>query len=70
MLQRGAAEIADFLIEGLTMTHFKHKHVISLTGISFSPDFKPVIITEFMKNGDLRCYISDPNNVRILLYQF
>ncbi|MFH4978213.1 hypothetical protein AB6A40_004922 [Gnathostoma spinigerum] len=49
--------VRDFLKEGQTMTAFDHPNVIRLIGISIDQGY-PMIITEYMTNGDLHKYIS------------
>uniref|UniRef100_A0A8R1TU38 Protein kinase domain-containing protein n=2 Tax=Onchocerca TaxID=6281 RepID=A0A8R1TU38_ONCVO len=54
--------ISEFLQEGLIMANFDHPNVARLIGISLSINNYPVIVTDFMAQGDLRHYIINPEN--------
>uniref|UniRef100_A0A914XTE0 Protein kinase domain-containing protein n=1 Tax=Plectus sambesii TaxID=2011161 RepID=A0A914XTE0_9BILA len=67
MLRPGISGVTEFLKEGLIMENFKHPRVMPLIGISFTTDnFAPIIVTEFMANGDLVKYLRDANNTPTL----
>lgn len=48
-----------FLDEGLMMKDFAHENVLALIGVTFDSRGSPMVITPFMKYGDLKSYISD-----------
>ncbi|KAI1294776.1 Hepatocyte growth factor receptor [Halotydeus destructor] len=56
-------DVEMFIQEALTMKDFDHEHVLSLIGVSFSPDDgSPMVIIPYMANGDLLKYIRDEHN--------
>ncbi|UYV80662.1 hypothetical protein LAZ67_19001303 [Cordylochernes scorpioides] len=54
-----------FLKEGLIMKDFQHRNVLSLIGVSFEDNGKPMVIIPYMANGDLLSYLRDENNVSV-----
>ncbi|VBB27794.1 unnamed protein product [Acanthocheilonema viteae] len=54
--------ISEFLQEGLIMANFDHPNVARLIGISSTNNNYPIIVTDFMAQGDLRHYIINPEN--------
>ena len=52
----------EFLFEANRMKDFSHKNVLSLIGISWDSLHKIMVLLPFMKNGDLRSYISNEKN--------
>lgn len=52
-------EVIAFLNEGLVMKDFQHPNVLALIGVSIDSNGLPMVITPFMKYGDLKTYISD-----------
>ncbi|CAG9535237.1 unnamed protein product [Cercopithifilaria johnstoni] len=54
--------ISEFLQEGLIMANFDHPNVARLIGISSTNNNYPIIVTDFMAQGDLRRYIINPEN--------
>lgn len=54
--------ISEFLEEGTIMKDFNHKNVLSLMGVVIQ-DNKPYVLLPIMDKGDLKKYVSDPNNV-------
>ncbi|KAM3725644.1 Tyrosine-protein kinase [Dirofilaria immitis] len=54
--------ISEFLQEGLIMANFDHPNVARLIGISSTRNNYPIIVTDFMAQGDLRHYIINPEN--------
>jgi serine/threonine protein kinase len=54
--------IEAFLKEGMLMKDFHHRHVLSLIGVAFGDHGIPMIVLPFMKNGNLKTYIMDPDN--------
>uniref|UniRef100_A0A9J2PB26 Protein kinase domain-containing protein n=1 Tax=Ascaris lumbricoides TaxID=6252 RepID=A0A9J2PB26_ASCLU len=59
--------VSEFLREGLIMANFNHPNVAQLIGISLTNNNCPLIITDYLANGDLRHYIINPNNVSFML---
>ena len=60
-----------FIREGVMMRGLDHKHVLSLIGVCMDSDVEhcrtsPLIVLPFMKNGDLRTFLRDGNNVSSL----
>ncbi|KHN88297.1 Hepatocyte growth factor receptor [Toxocara canis] len=54
--------VSEFLREGLIMANFNHPNVAQLIGISLTKSNCPLIVTDYLANGDLRHYIINPNN--------
>ncbi|VDK79026.1 unnamed protein product [Litomosoides sigmodontis] len=54
--------ISEFLQEGLIMANFDHPNVARLIGISSTNNNYPIIVTDFMAQGDLRHFIINPEN--------
>ncbi|VDM95388.1 unnamed protein product [Thelazia callipaeda] len=54
--------VSEFLREGLIMANLNHLNVARLVGISATDNSYPIIVTEFMAQGDLRHYIINPEN--------
>ncbi|VDM54208.1 unnamed protein product, partial [Angiostrongylus costaricensis] len=48
---------------GLTMGRFNHPHLMQLIGIAFADGRIPIIVTDYMENGDLRSYLRDISKV-------
>ncbi len=59
----GVHGVYEFLQEGIRMADFDNERVMSLIGISFTVDNRPLIVTPFMPRGDLLSYLKDPDNV-------
>ncbi|GMT07045.1 hypothetical protein PENTCL1PPCAC_29219, partial [Pristionchus entomophagus] len=57
-----AGGISEFVNEGLMMDRFDHPRVMTLVGISFNEDRMPIIVTDYMENGDLAKYLRDVKN--------
>ncbi|CAJ0942209.1 unnamed protein product, partial [Mesorhabditis belari] len=66
MLQHGVPGVREFVNEGLLMSKFDHPRVMRLIGIAFDQDFTPIIVTEYMSNGDLLKFVKDPNKHQTL----
>lgn len=62
--------ITEFLQEGLIMANFNHPNVARLIGISSTNNNYPIIVTDFMAQGDLRHFIINPENVPFVLLSF
>jgi serine/threonine protein kinase len=65
--------VRDFYKEALRMRHFFHPRVLRLLGISIDAQYSPLIITPYMKNGDLLTYLKklkQSSNVSVFLYIF
>ncbi|GMT35456.1 hypothetical protein PFISCL1PPCAC_26753, partial [Pristionchus fissidentatus] len=54
--------ISEFVNEGLMMDRFNHPRVMNLVGISFNEERMPILITDYMENGDLAKYLRDVQN--------
>ena len=52
-------ELDLFISEALIMKDFNHKRVLNLIGISFTGDGNPLVVTPYMKNGDLITHLRD-----------
>ena len=52
----------EFLYEANRMKEFSHANVLSLIGVSWDPVRKAMVLLPYMKNGDLRSYISNEKN--------
>jgi serine/threonine protein kinase len=52
----------EFLYEANRMKEFSHVNVLSLIGVTWDPVRKAMVLLPYMKNGDLRSYISNENN--------
>jgi len=57
MLRPDRVGVADFAHEASTMADFDHPNILRLIGVTFTDKFRPIIVTEFMKNGDLQTYL-------------
>lgn len=62
--------ISEFLQEALIMANFDHPNVARLIGISSTNNNYPIIVTDFMAQGDLRNYIINPENVRFIFSSY
>ncbi|OZC10307.1 hypothetical protein X798_02614 [Onchocerca flexuosa] len=62
--------ISEFLQEGLIMANFDHPNVARLIGISSTINNYPIIVTDFMAQGDLRHYIINPENLNLMLISY
>ncbi|CAK8674438.1 hepatocyte growth factor receptor-like [Clavelina lepadiformis] len=66
-------DIEKFLREGVMMRGLDHPNVLSLIGVCVDADVdqgrtSPLIVLPFMKNGDLRTFLRDGNNVLTVLH--
>ncbi|XP_077977579.1 plexin-A2-like [Glandiceps talaboti] len=52
-------DIEKFLEEGVLMKDFDHPNVLRLLGVCVDKDSNPLIVLPYMKNGDLKSYVSD-----------
>jgi serine/threonine protein kinase len=52
----------EFLFEANRMKEFVHPNVLSLIGVTWDPIRKAMVLLPYMKNGDLRSYISNEKN--------
>lgn len=52
------------------MANFDHPNVARLIGISSTNNNYPIIVTDFMAQGDLRNYIINPENVRFIFSSY
>uniref|UniRef100_A0A0K0DRD8 Protein kinase domain-containing protein n=1 Tax=Angiostrongylus cantonensis TaxID=6313 RepID=A0A0K0DRD8_ANGCA len=62
-LKESVAGVGDFILEGLTMGRFNHPHLMQLIGIAFADGRIPIIVTDYMENGDLRSYLRDISKI-------
>lgn len=53
---------------GLIMSNFIHPRLLKLIGIAFTDEKCPIIVTEFMVNGDLVTYLRNKENVSPITY--
>ncbi|EYC09412.1 hypothetical protein Y032_0060g3101 [Ancylostoma ceylanicum] len=63
ILKQSIASVSDFITEGLTMDRFNHPNLMQLIGIAFTDGKIPIIVTDYMENGDLRTYLRDDSKV-------
>jgi proto-oncogene tyrosine-protein kinase Met len=59
---QNVSSMHEFLFEANRMKDFSHPNVLSLIGVSWDPIRKAMVLLPFMKNGDLRSYISNEKN--------
>lgn len=57
--------IKSFLQEAFRMQGFKHRNVLTMIALTYRGKV-PFVILPFMENGDLKTYVNDAKNVRIL----
>ena len=48
------------------MAEFHNENVLKLLGVMVDESHRPILVTEFMKNGDLAAFLRDEENVRKL----
>ena len=56
--------MVKFLEEATMMLDFNHQHILPLLGVSIHKN-RPHVILPYMENGDLKEYISNPQNVSV-----
>ncbi|UJR25877.1 hypothetical protein I4U23_007227 [Adineta vaga] len=59
---QNVASMHEFLFEANRMKDFSHPNVLSLIGVVWDPVRKAMVLLPYMKNGDLRSYISNEKN--------
>ncbi|CAF2311605.1 unnamed protein product [Rotaria sp. Silwood2] len=59
---QNVASMHEFLFEANRMKDFSHSNVLSLIGVAWDPTRKAMVLLPYMKNGDLRSYISNEKN--------
>jgi len=59
---QNVSSMHEFLYEANRMKDFSHGNILSLIGVSWDPSRKAMVLLPFMKNGDLRSYISNEKN--------
>ncbi len=59
---QNVSSMHEFLFEANRMKDFSHPNVLSLIGVSWDPIRKAMVLLPYMKNGDLRSYISNEKN--------
>lgn len=52
----------EFLYEANRMKDFSHRNILSLIGVSWDSTRKAMVLLPYMKNGDLKSYISNEKN--------
>jgi len=57
-------------MEAVLMEDFDHRNVMWLIAIMIDNDMKPHVLLPLMEHGDLRSFISKPNNVCIILFMW
>lgn len=60
--EQNVASMHEFLFEANRMKEFSHPNVLSLIGVAWDPIRQAMVLLPFMKNGDLRSYISNEKN--------
>ena len=55
-------DISSFLEEAVIMRDFNHPNVLSLLGVVIR-DCRPHVVLPFMEHGDVKTYISNPDQV-------
>ncbi|KAK5971994.1 hypothetical protein GCK32_011801, partial [Trichostrongylus colubriformis] len=63
VLKQSVDGVGDFILEGLTMHRFDHPHLMPLIGLTLTEGKIPVIVADFMENGDLRTYLRDDSKI-------
>jgi serine/threonine protein kinase len=56
---QNVSSMHEFLYEANRMKDFSHANILSLIGVSWDPSRKAMVLLPYMKNGDLRSYISN-----------
>ncbi|XP_070558907.1 hepatocyte growth factor receptor-like [Ptychodera flava] len=56
-------DVRKFLEEGVIMKSFKHDNVLGLVGVCIDQDGRPMIVLPYMKNGDLKSFVANPDRV-------
>ncbi|PIO72035.1 hypothetical protein TELCIR_06045 [Teladorsagia circumcincta] len=59
VLKHSVDGVGDFILEGLTMNRFDHPHLMQLVGLALTDGDVPILVADFMENGDLRTYLRD-----------
>lgn len=62
MIKEGLAGVREFIEEGTMMARFNHPRIMQLIGIAFTDQRFPIIVTDYMSNGDLVTYLRDRQN--------
>ena len=56
-------DMQSCLMEALIMRQLDHPHVISLIGVCFASDNKPLVVVPFMPHGDVKSYLCNHENI-------
>ena len=56
----------SFLAEATLMKDCEHENVLGLVGC-FIKEGQPFVVLPLMENGDVKTFISNPNNVRFMM---
>ena len=56
---RNSSSMHDLLFEANRMKDFSHPNVLSLIGVSWDSSHKAMVVLPYMKNGDLRSYMTN-----------
>jgi proto-oncogene tyrosine-protein kinase Met len=59
---QNVSSMNEFLFEANRMKDFSHTNILSLIGVSWDPVRKAMVLLPYMKNGDLKSYISNEKN--------
>ncbi|XP_077993209.1 uncharacterized protein LOC144447178 [Glandiceps talaboti] len=59
-------DFRTFMMEGLIMKDFDHQHVLPLLGVCLQRGGIPLIVLPYMKNGDLKSFITNPQKDFVL----
>ena len=52
-------------ISAKIMTKFDSDRVLKLIGVAYKHSYSPIVVTEYMHNGDLVNYLRDESNVSL-----
>lgn len=53
----------NFMREALVVKDLTHPNILSLLGVSISPNESPLVVVPLLARGDLRTYIKDTSKV-------
>ncbi|CAF1388189.1 unnamed protein product [Adineta steineri] len=56
---QNVSSMHEFLYEANRMKDFSHRNILSLIGVTWDPSRKAMVLLPYMKNGDLKSYISN-----------
>ena len=56
-------DVSDFLEEALRMRGLRHRNILTMIGLVVREN-RPYVVLPFMKNGDLRSFLKNTDQVR------